>query len=79
MTGAKGQIRVLRVSLVIKGNPAFNENKYLRGEKKPCNDSLEATEGIQLDQRGRQYRKDIWDLMLVLEQQTGRDCSQDKL
>lgn len=33
MTGAKGQIQVLRLRLVIQGNPAFNKNKYLRGRE----------------------------------------------
>lgn len=40
MTGAKGQIQVLRLSLVIQGNPAFNKNKYLGGETRSSNDSL---------------------------------------
>lgn len=29
MAGAKGQIQVLQLSLVIQGNPAFNKNKVL--------------------------------------------------
>lgn len=40
MTGAKGQIQLLKLSLVIQKNPAFNKNKYLRGEKRSSNDSL---------------------------------------
>lgn len=40
MAEAKGQIQVLRLSLVIQGNPAFNKNKYLREEKRSSNDSL---------------------------------------
>lgn len=40
MTGAKGQIQVLRLGLVIQGNPAFNKNKYLKGEKRSSDDSL---------------------------------------
>lgn len=65
LTGAKGQIQVLKLRLVIQGNPAFNKNKYLRGGKGSSNDSLQATEGIQLDQQKRQYQKDIWDLTLL--------------
>lgn len=40
LTGAKGQIQVLKLRLVIQGNPAFNKNKYLRGGKGSSNDSL---------------------------------------
>lgn len=40
MTGAKGQTQVLRLGLVIQGNPAFNKNKYLKGEKRSSDDSL---------------------------------------
>lgn len=65
LTGAKGQIQLLKLRLVIQGNPAFNKNKYLRGGKGSSNDSLQATEGIQLDQQKRQYQKDIWDLTLL--------------
>ena len=71
MTGAKGQIEVLRLSLVIRGNAAFNKNKYLREEKRSSNDSLKATEGIQLDQQKRQDQKDIWDLMLIQSNKPG--------
>lgn len=62
MTRAKGQIEVLRLSLVIWGNPAFNKNKYLRVGKRSSNDSLKATEGIQLDQQRMQYGEDVRDL-----------------
>ncbi len=39
MTGARGQIQVLGLRIVVQGNPAFNKNKYLRGEKRSCDDS----------------------------------------
>lgn len=53
----KDKWEFLAMSLVIKENPAPNENKHSWGEKKHCDDSLQATEGIQLDQRRRQQRR----------------------